>query len=534
MKKLILAAALAALAAPAFASDYYVVIPVPNRTATAGNILVTLNPFALPGGLVGRAYPGFDFNSVLQVKGDPGFNPGSVRWSVVGGALPAGMTLSQDGKLTGMPTAAATAAFQVMATYKTKAGQQGYQVVVGEVSVALSDATLPDGVQGAAYSYDFRPRLVTNDSQFNEAAVTWSVTGTLPPGLALNSNGTLTGTPSAEGTYPFTINASYLAKTGQHTYQVAVGSITVNLASASLPAVKVGDSYSFDLKPMVTVSGDAAYAGNGAGVTWSLASGTLPTGVYLTATGVIAGTPTVTGLQTFTAKAAYKSKTAQMDYALQVNPRGLALQAGGYRTWDDGTLAASCKNYRNGVGNYAYMGDTGSGVYRIQPSGWSATNVYCDMTTDGGGWTLAAWNKGNAGLANMPPDFFVKQVNAANVASRSLANTASSINVEGLSKALTTNDVMLVSAAYNSGSPIIERGQGVWSYDQPDCIGPIGHTGRNSGCTNHYGNDNWDTADRFNIAIYPGDTAIVPGWLNMGYEVCWSGRGWCDFEFYLR
>lgn len=442
MKKHLLATALCVLAAQAFASDYYIVIPaIKNRAAVDANIHVTLSSFALPGGVTGRAYAGFDFNSVLQVTGDPAFN-GSVTWAVDSGTLPPGLTLAPNGVLSGTPTAAGNSSFQVRAAYKSKSGQQRYQVLVSQVNVAL--------------------------------------------------------------------------------------------AQAALPGVKVNDNYSFDLKPLLSVSGDPQYAGNGGGATWSLAGGTLPAGLTLNAnTGVISGAPSATGAGSFVAQATYLGTAAQQSYSVQVNPRSLVLQPGGYRTWDGGGLAPSCLAYLHGGANNTYTGATGSGIYRIQPPGYAPTDVYCDMTTDGGGWMLAAWNKGNSGLANMPADFFVKQVNAANIANRSLANASSSINVEGVSKALSTSDVMLVSAAY-SASPIIERGQGVWSYDSPDCSGVIGHTGRNAGCSNHQGNDNYDGVDRFNIAVYMGNTAIVPGWLNSGQELCWNGKGWCDFEFYLR
>ncbi|WP_434716242.1 fibrinogen-related protein [Paraburkholderia sp. A3RO-2L] len=394
MKKTILATLLAGLCLPAFANQYYVVVPVPNRTPTAGNILVTLSGYSLPAGVVGRAYSGFNFNAALRVQGDPSYSPANVHWSVAGGALPAGLSLGADGKLSGTPTSAGSSSFQVMASYKTKAGEQAYQILVADVTVSLSGAALPDAEQGAAYSYDFKSRLtVSGDTQFNPAQVTWSTVGALPPGLSLNSDGTLTGVPTGEGTYPFTVKASYLSRTGQHDYQVIVGAITVVLASSTPPAATLGQAYNngsgWDLKPNLTVSGDAAYAGNAAGVTWSVTGGALPAGLTLNSDGMVTGTPTGSGANPVQVTAAYKSKSAAQSYAIPFT--GGIAQYSGYRAWSDGSLAQNCLEYRNGKPGFAYSGATGDGVYRIDVDGAGAltpVDVKCDMTTAGGGWTV--------------------------------------------------------------------------------------------------------------------------------------------------
>jgi hypothetical protein len=364
------------------------VVPLPNRTATAEDINVALNGATLPAGVVNRAYVGFDFKNLLSVTGDSAYTGYGVHWRVVSGVLPDGLTLNADGTLTGTPTSAASSSFQVMASYKTKAGQQTYQVLVADISVSLAaDSSMPAGMQGAQYSYDLKSQLtVTGDPQYTSAQVSWSlVSGALPTGLHLNADGTITGVPDAEGTYPFAIKASYQSRTGQQGYQVVVGAISVALAGSTIPAMVAGTAVAYDLKPNLTIQGDAAYANDGTGVTWTV-TGSLPAGLALGTDGRITGTPSAVGASSVKVTAGYKTKTsAPATYGMSVTAN--VKDNGGYRTWSDGTYAATCQAYLAPNTPYLYSGDTGSGVYRIKPAG-TTMDVYCDMVNDGGGWTL--------------------------------------------------------------------------------------------------------------------------------------------------
>jgi hypothetical protein len=331
MKKLLLAGLLAT-SLHAYASQFFVVIPVPGKTTSVvPNINVALAGYSLPDAVVGLPYAGFDFKSLLAVTGDSSYTGTGVRWRVASGSLPAGITLNTDGTLNGTPTASGTASFQLMASYKTKAGQQTYQIVVANITVSLAAGTPPQAVVGQIYGYDLKPLLsVTGDRAYpgNGVGVTWStVSSTLPAGLYLTTDGWIGGTPTASGAGTLTARATYRGVNGQQTYQVVTLAIQVALASATPPQGIVGQAYTYDVTPLLTVTGDPAYAGSGQ-VSWSVVSGNLPAGLSLTPAGVISGTPTAAANGPVTLQAAYRGVNGQQTYQLVTLAVAVGLAAG--------------------------------------------------------------------------------------------------------------------------------------------------------------------------------------------------------------
>jgi len=121
-----------------------------------------------------------------------------------------------------------------------------------------------------------------------------------------------------------------------------------------------------------------------------------------TATPTFTASPTSTATPSFTSTATPTFTVTDTHTALPTstatptNTPIVIVNTGGYRTWGDGTCAGSCYAYMNPSAPYEYSGDTGDGVYIIDIGG-DTLAVRCDMTTDGGGWTMVLLNSNFAG-----------------------------------------------------------------------------------------------------------------------------------------
>ena len=223
------------------------------------------------------------YTNTLTVSG----GTGPYAWSVSSGSLPAGISLSPSGVLSGTPTATGTSSFTVKVTdANAQSATQATSITIS-AGVSTTFSAPPAAVVGTAYTD-------TLTATGGTTPYTWSVNaGTLPPGLTLSSAGVLSGTPTTAGSYPFSVNVV------DKNNGIATASITLvvgaglSLTFGTPPTGQVGVPYTDTL---TAAGGTTPY-------TWSVSAGTLPAGITLNAsTGVLAGTPTAGGTSNFTIK----------------------------------------------------------------------------------------------------------------------------------------------------------------------------------------------------------------------------------------
>ncbi|WP_200899266.1 putative Ig domain-containing protein, partial [Janthinobacterium sp. KBS0711] len=264
--------------APFSASNSY------TLTVVAPVISVTPGSLAVP--KVATAYS-------QQLSASGGVAP--YAYTVSAGSLPAGLTLSSSGLLSGTPTAGGSFTLTVQAADAHQfTGTQSYTLVVSSANISLTPATLPNATAEAAYT-------ATLTAAGGTAPYTFSVSsGTLPAGLSLNAaTGVLSGTTNVAGSFPFSIKVTD-SSTGTgapfsatNSYTLSVGAPTITVTPATLPAATVATAYS---QQLTASGGIAPYV-------YTVSSGNLPAGLTLNGSGLLSGTPTAAGSFTLTVQA---------------------------------------------------------------------------------------------------------------------------------------------------------------------------------------------------------------------------------------
>ena len=261
------------------------------------DIPVAITTATLPNWTINQSY----LQTVVATGGT-----GALAFSISSGTLPTGLTLNGAGQLSGTPTATGTFIFTVKATDTlTVNAIQGFTVVINS-ALSLTTASLPNWTQGRNYSQ-------TLNTTGGTPNVSFAATGSVPAGLTLSNVGVLSGTPSAAGTYNFSVTASDAAGAASGQSYTVVINPAITVTPAALPAWTISK----------TGYSQTITSANGTGTrTLAISSGGVPNGMsFVAGTGVISGTPTVAGTFNFTITStdsvnAFGSQT----YSLVINP----------------------------------------------------------------------------------------------------------------------------------------------------------------------------------------------------------------------
>jgi len=214
-------------------------IPVTKSISVSLNIQPVAMSFATPSTLpYGEA--GAIYSQSIAAKG--GVPP--YTFDVSAGLLPVGLSLDPAGNLSGTAALAGACLFAVTIKDSTGASSSGqFSLTINAGPTIVTTSSLPNGTAGVAYSQ----QIVVSGGA---TPYRFSTSGTVPPGLLLDVNGFLSGTPaqSAVGTLSFTVGVTdnlggqAPAKTFQISIVASTPSLQASPSSLNFSAMTGADS----------------------------------------------------------------------------------------------------------------------------------------------------------------------------------------------------------------------------------------------------------------------------------------------------
>jgi hypothetical protein len=238
-------------------------------SSTKLGLASSVSTHVLPDGKVGASYS-------VSVPA----NNSDYSYRVIAGALPPGLSLdSQLGSVEGIPTTSGTFDFTVLASNTVSQAQRDFSI---KIAASGSQPTISVTPTSSSVTSQASVQFAAMISNFPTTAVTWAASQ---------------GSISAAGffTAPTVASASSVIVTATSVAdptQTTTATVTVNPATSSftiltsaLPAAPLNSAYSTTLSAS---GGKAPYS-------WSITSGTSPSGIWLSHIGVLSGATMLMG-----------------------------------------------------------------------------------------------------------------------------------------------------------------------------------------------------------------------------------------------
>jgi len=350
-----------------------------NFTITLGAPVVTNSPLTATGG------DSIAFTPYQMT----GLN-GPITWSATG--LPSGLNISAGGLITGTPASGSGGVYpvDVSATNTTGTTHATLTITISQFApVITTPITPPTGFTGVAYT-------------FTVAAINgptnWSATG-LPTGLSIDNAGVVSGTPSATGSFVASITASNGSgfDTKPATFQINLGPPVITSPNTAGGAVAIPFSYTVQ----------ATNPPNTYGV-----SGLPATLTIDPVTGLISGTPTVTGVYNATITATNSNTTASQPLTVTIAVGAPVITSPAAASGTTGNAFAYQITATNGATSYSASGlpaglviDTTTGriTGTVTNPGTFVVNLGATNPTGTGNKTLTITITRSAPVITSPP-----------------------------------------------------------------------------------------------------------------------------------
>jgi hypothetical protein len=255
-----------------------------SMTINPGTVVLAIETNSLPDGVVGESYS----QTLMGSGGSPPYH-----WDIATGKVPDGLSLSDAGVISGTPTKPGEVSFQARVT--DQSGQATSVSLSIDINpppqlTVLSPSALPVAAVGVPYQYELKATA-------GNAPYTWikkkkKKFGSLPDGLSISSDGVISGTPTTQGVFNFTIivnDVDNRQASKPLTLEIGPPPPPLSIKTDSLPQGLQGLQYNAALE-----------ASGGIGpYTWKIDSGVLPDGLTMTGDGAIAGRPSTPGATSF-------------------------------------------------------------------------------------------------------------------------------------------------------------------------------------------------------------------------------------------
>src|ERR1051326_3990771 len=312
------------------------------RTSTGGidcgPTVISLSPAVLSDGTGGVPQ-----SQTITASG----GTGPYSFAITSASLPAGLSLSAPGVVSGTPLAVGQFSFTVTASDGNNCqGNRLYSMTINCPVIGVNPTTLPHGTAGTSFNQAISGSAGVSPRAFGITG------GSLSPGLSLRPGGEISGIPTSIGTFGFIVTVTDAEGcTGSRSYTLVIDCPVLTFSPSSLPSGTMAVAYT---QTITAGAGSAPYS-------FTVTSGTLPPGLTLAPNGVLSGTPSVSASFTFTVTAHdAQGCTSANNYSVTINCPTITLSPSALLGGTAGSLYSQTITSGGGTPPYTFQVGAGS------------------------------------------------------------------------------------------------------------------------------------------------------------------------------